>query len=655
MSVMQFASARAVLVAMAALVFTGTEVRSAKAATLNGTVQSGGNLFKFPLAKVPVTLYEATGGQPIKRGTATTNLIGRFTIKLINSNSNSIFFAVADLGKSVQLVAILGPQLPANVTINELTTAAASYSMAQFYKTGTISGASFPLQLAAGMNDNLVNIATGEPSAVLLTSPNADQTNSLRSTRALANLLAACTINRSLAAYFRELTRPPGGVTPSTTPQAMANLARNPQHNLLPIYLLTKVWIPYFPGLVLMPDAWTLTVKLNDSGDDANLFGGTANIAFDSKGYAWITNNVIQGQTVSSKALMVLKPNGKPSDGSNGTPVSPIVAGGILGAGFGITIDPLGSVWVGNFGWGNVNPSADGNGSVSQFTPSGQAISGDNAYQGGPVRAQATVSDADGNIWIASFGNDSVYVFKAGNPYDSVGYQFYPGSQPFGIAIAHDGTAWVTNGGGFSGEYPSSVARLRLVNGQLVLQSLVHVGKALKGVAIDSQGHAWVASQGDSKIYMFRPNGTILGSFSGGGINGPWGATVDGDDNIWVANFGPLTPFSNFTNSRVSKLAGVNPATRPPGKKTGDPISTWTGYTVPTAGSQVLLHNGQPLYGPGKPPSFSPLMRMTSTVIDRAGNLWATNNWKPDFNTDITANPGGDGIVIFVGVAPPPR
>ena len=72
---------------------------------------------------------------------------------------------------------VLGANLPASVTINELTTVAASYSMAQFYRTGVISGNSFGLQIAAGMNDNIVAAATGQSSAVLLSSPNADQTN----------------------------------------------------------------------------------------------------------------------------------------------------------------------------------------------------------------------------------------------------------------------------------------------------------------------------------------------------------------------------------------------------------------------------------------------------------------------------------------------
>ena len=40
--------------------------------------------------------------------------------------------------------------------------------------------------------------------------------------------------------------------------------------------------------------------------------------------------------------------------------------------------------------------------------------------------------------------------------------------------------------------------------------------------------------------------------------------------------------------------------------------------------------------------------------IDQAGNIWSINNWKPDFLIDKLLNPGGDGILIFVGLAAPP-
>jgi streptogramin lyase len=408
-----------------------------------------------------------------------------------------------------------------------------------------------------------------------------------------------------------------------------------------------------------MPDAWTVTVKVNDSGDDAVLFGGPGNLAFDSRGYAWVANNVPQGSTYSSYFVMVLKPNGKPADGINGTPRSPLTGGGILGTGFGVTVDPNGFAWFGNFGWGDCGycdptPYPPGNGSMCEFTASGAPISGPEGYYKGPFRVQGVASDGEGNIWIASFGNDSAYVFKPGDAHPSLGSYQYDGAGTFGVAIAGDGSAWFSNSGGLDGGHPSSVVNYVLVNGALQQRFICYVGNNLRGLAVDSSGNVWVGSLNDNKVYGIRPGGTVIGGFSGGGMNGPWDVTVDGEDNLWVSNFGPLESGSNFTDGRLTKLAGTNPATRPPDKQLGDPISPVTGYTVHSAGEQVLLHNGDPLYGPGADPSYAPMMRQTASQIDEAGNIWSINNWKPDFDVDATSNPGGDGIIIFVGLAPPP-
>ena len=131
----------------------------------------------------------------------------------------------------------------------------------------------------------------------------------------------------------------------------------------------------YQPALERMPDAWTLAVKINYAGgnvEDVNtLFSGPGNIAFDQNGYAWITNNTIQGTPTSNNNLIVLQPNGRPSDGTNGTPRSPLTGGGLKGGGFGVAIDVKRNVWAGNFGWGGDNPSEEppGSGSVSEFGP----------------------------------------------------------------------------------------------------------------------------------------------------------------------------------------------------------------------------------------------------------------------------------------------
>ena len=47
------------------------------------------------------------------------------------------------------------------------------------------------------------------------------------------------------------------------------------------------------------------------------------------------------------------------------------------------------------------------------------------------------------------------------------------------------------------------------------------------------------------------------------------------------------------------------------------------------------------------------MMRQTSCRVDAAGNMWTVNNWKPNFDVDLLINPGGDGAIIFVGIARP--
>jgi hypothetical protein len=233
---------------------------------------NGRHKFHATAPHVDVTLFEATSTQPTVLGEATTNASGQFSITSPRNTSSSIFYVSADIRGGVEFLSILGPNLPATVTINELTTVAASYSMAQFYKTGVISGNSFGLQIAAGMNDNIVRTRTGESSFVLLFSPNADQSNSLRSTRSLANLLAACVHDRSVTARFLARAKQPRGPAPRTTAQALANLTRNPWQNVDAIYALTRLSSSYEPTLERMPDAWTVTVKVNDTGDDGHLY-----------------------------------------------------------------------------------------------------------------------------------------------------------------------------------------------------------------------------------------------------------------------------------------------------------------------------------------------------------------------------------------------
>ena len=626
---------------------------TAAPAVLNGAVQTGGTASSRPLSGVRVTLYDATAARPVAVGQATSGADGRFAISSPRDTASGAFYLSAAADQGVELVAVLGPNLPSSATVNELTTVAAGYSMAQFTRDGAIDGDPFALGLAAGMNDNIVDTATGASSPVLLRSPNADETISLRLSRSLANLLAACVESRSATAQFLAATKEPRGAPPWSTLQALANLARDPAESVRRIDRLTRLRQVYLPALESAPANWSIAVKVNDTGDDQHLFGGPGNLAFDDLGYAWVTNNVDQGTPTSTRYVAVLKPNGQPADGAAGTPDSPLTGAGVYGTGFGITVDADGNGWFGNFGWGGEAYWPPPGTSISRFSPSGAALSA--SGEGGDVdRAQGMATDDDGNVWVTSFGSSSVFVFPGGDPDAGVRHQGYEGSQPFDIAIAPDGAAWVTNSGGLLGDFPSSVARFTFEGGILRLTLLRELGDTLRGIDVDSHGNAWVASLGDDSVYGVRPDGSLIGRFTGGGIDGPWDVTVDGEDNLWVVNFGQ-TVLGNVFDGRLSKLCGIDRDACPPAAKTGDPITPGTGYTMPSAGSQVLLHDGTPLYGPNAPPSFIPMMRQTASVIDRAGNLWTVNNWKPDLDVDITVNPGGDGLVIFVGLAPPPR
>ena len=405
--------------------------------------------------------------------------------------------------------------------------------------------------------------------------------------------------------------------------------AQSPQQ----LFQLSQTLAVYSPALILSPDAWTLAVRYDGNGMELD---GPGNMAVDKDGNVWSTNNYKYDSSPSTivcggQQLIKLAPTGSDAPGA------PYSGGGLYGAGFGIAIDPSNNVWVGNFGFKGMGCMDDLNllaRSISEFSADGTPLSGSGFTQGSVNQPQGTASDQQGNIWIANCTGDSVTVYAGGNPDSNKNFNNTNNnlglSRPFGLAIDGIGNAWV------SSNYNNKVVGIA-PNG-MPLEAFTGAGiDAPLGVAADSLGNVWVANSGVVELPCNGSDGGLKPptstfsiteinrggkqpkavKFTGGGLRIPWGVAVDGNDNVWVANFG---------GQRLSEFCGAQTANCPPGLHTGDPISPNTGYT------------------------FDGLTRNTGVVIDPSGNVWVANNWEI---VPVQTNPGGHQFVVFVGLAAP--
>jgi len=678
----------------------------AQAAEQTGFVKSG----EMPIAAAKVTLYQAGTGRPSRAkvlGSTTAEENGFFHITYTPpSTENAILYLIADgprlerenrksgsiikfrkkhfhfapiitfesKSKSrrspVRLATVLGTApFPPEVVINERTTVATAYALAQFLTRGRISGKSPGLQNAAATGQNLVDLETGEVGSVLGNSINGESTSTRAEFNSLANLLATCVQNITDCPRLFQLTRTPSGRAPRNTFQSVENIAHYPWQNVQKLFdqsLRSSVYQPAL-GPSQSPDAWTLAIRygiFSDPPERKPLLGGPGNIAFDSEGNAWVNNNYVNAPVFDGVCgddrVYKFHPDGKPFAGSpfGGDKGN----GGLYGAGFGIIIDRFEHVWVSNFGFQGsdcrILPETQEllSRSLSQFNSNGEAVSpsrslmppvpfgGWRSPQANLSRPQGIESDQHGNIWTVNCGNGTVTKFPNGKLEMAQNFSNIGLDNPFAIAIDRRRNAWVTSNAN------SSVIKLSR-DGVPIGKPITgeHVNNPM-GIATDSSGNVWVANAGvpsppcgssmngqDPRIKFANlevpPEGASvtllrnhdrLQSFTGGGVFWPWGIAVDGNDNIWVGNFaGPRSGLIGIT-----QLCGAKPWTCPPGHNTGDPISPPTGYTS------------------------DGFTRLTGIDIDSSGNVWVTNNWLRDAFEHLE-NPGGHEVVVLIGVAAP--
>jgi hypothetical protein len=667
------ACAQSAVLAFAALLFATSIAAAPKnqQRELAGTVQSGG----IGLAGYRVSLHAAfvDHGPPWKDlGSATTDAGGNFRITYALppglADDPSILLVDAQRGASMLASAIgIGANPPAQIVVNERTTVATGNAFAQFVDGDTLRGNTYGMLNALAMAANLANPATGAAGVVLASTPNGAQTSTFATFNSLANAVAGCVASAPNCAALMTAATPPGGARPANVLEAVANIVKHPAYPGYPsnatdpVFLLSLANPVYQPALAARPTSWLLFLKITggfytDKASD-NLMNGPGNFAIDEQGFVWINDNYIprpDGEfTCAGERLIKLYPWGE------NFPGSPYLHGGLSGAGYGITLDPKGNVWIGNFGFQDAPcqflPIAVKSNSVSAFRADGSPITGPGGYtQGGISWPMATVSDRDGNIWIANCGSDSLTKIPIGNPDRAFNIPLGPPPgtdpqiKPFGVVVDAKGNVWVTANRGnsvyvVSNDGKSVTSLSGTYQGKTVLSHPI-------GNALDSKGNIWVSNSDwldapcpthDSLGAAANPSVTMFqakdrtplpGSpFTGGGLTLPWGIAVDGDDTVWVFNFGNTPPISgpDTPPTAVSRFCGVDAKKCPAGLRTGDPISPSTGYQSDS------------------------LQRITGGQIDPSGNVWVTNNW--EIHGNPLQNPGGNAVVIMIGAAAPLR
>ncbi|MER6333750.1 NHL repeat-containing protein [Streptomyces sp. NPDC001034] len=603
----------AIVAAACAALALPTSALGAASASLQGTATGAGK----SLQGAQVVLMAGSRSGVKKLGQTTTDAHGSFQITYTKPADGVVYVeAVSRQAHRLRLRSVVGfgagggvsERTVSKVTVNELTTVAATYALAQFSDQRGISGPGPGLQNAAATSFNLADPATGTAGGPLTSDDANSQTLATQNT--LANLVSLCVTDNARCDKLIQLAMPPGGTRPTDTVQVILDLVHNPTQSPGRLEALARAAKVFAPALGAAPPSWILAVRYT-----ASQLYAPGRIAFDAKGNIWATNNWEPGTRDPNSYVTVQDPTGRPTLGS------PISGGGMKAGAWGLAIDHDGSVWA---------PSYGGN-AMSKYSASGKPLSPPAGWKNGDfVKPQGVAVDQRGNVWIANShglkgkpGVGSVVVYPHGDPNRAITITDKSFNHPFAVQIDGQGRAWVTNSH-LSFEQIRESGRPGNVGGSVTI-----VGPDFKpisstndkslqgpvGLALDSKGNAWVANFFSSAVTEIRPNGTVAGVYQLPKKVFPWSVAIDGQDRVWIAGFG---------DSSVSLLCGMNRAACPPGASVGTALSPAQGFQ-----NKAIQH-------------------LTAVQIDPSGNAWVANNW-----TKIVPPAGGVGLVELIGAAAP--
>lgn len=611
------------------------------------------------LPNAEVILMAANGRQKATSlGSTRTDGQGRFTLGL-PSDANQQLYLLAHSGLISQLM-LLGNRRPQRVVLNELGTIASSVTAAQFLQGDDLSGSPMALSIAANNVEHFVDTSSGTWGRTVIDANNGPHSTTLARLGTLGNLLALCGLPNRQDACRQLLTFDRSGM--GSTLGVAQSLARRPWQGAGALFdLFDKAYpapatanpeerrseVTYLPYLSWSPEDFALSLKFSGGG-----VYSAGRISFAADGTMWSGQNWMPGSQAGAirgigGGLAALRPDG--------SPLSPAITGftgmGIDGVGWGTAVGEE-KVWLSSF-----------SSTIGVFDLQGRPLGPAQGItlDGRIGQGQGIGIARNGDVWVADSTRDQLVHFPGGDHNRGRIVQVEGLKAPFGIAIDRSNKVWISNSRGnnvtvFAADEPAQAQQIT-------------VGVGVRGIAHDSRGNTWVASNmtpgfpaprfpsGEIPIMKefevaYRnlaanskqlPTGTIhmipasdgasprravlkQKAKQGSSLNVPWGLSIDGRDNVWVGN---------FLGTGLLQLCGADPRQCPEGRSSGDVIHTYV--------------NGN-------------TQSVTDVAIDPAGNVWYANNWNVLDAVAISDPPrrnstkaGGDGVVVFYGLAAPVR
>jgi hypothetical protein len=591
-----------------------------------------------------------------------------------------------ETGSPVWLMTALGTcgslNAATTVTINEATTIASAYSLAQFasiatnginigapadtttgpkcdaapdhnwQSTGLKTCNYVGLKNAFATVQNLVDISSGTALAITPyyknhpgagAGYNFSQVPQAR-INALANALASCANPSSTTCTDLFTSAKVGSTTPMDTLQAALNIAQNPGANVSAIYNQTSIITPFTSSLTAAPSDWALALVYQGAGVTSQTPTG---LAIDAQGDLWIpAGNDSQAATIGLVAVF----------NNLGAPISTSstasTAGGFNGNGSiinpqSIAIDQSGYAWIGNY------PSASGStaGSVTVLDVNG------NVKFGSPYKdpllsipnQSGLAVDANNNVWVSSnvgnfcgngnsvgpYGGSILELSSAsGNVSPTGTVADYISSDnsscPTYLAIDQNGNMWTFDYGNFSAGdsvMGSSMVLLSTTDGSLQGGPYYNEGPFLLPIAIDGSANAWFSVYVGTALTGLGKMQNFAGSTSDGSYS------VGADPTVFLpAALSTITyPFPSTVaidgNSNAWVVSGSNNGGL-------DEINNGdTALLSPANGFAGYDNNGlNPIGGAGGGRYL--------TAVDNSGNVWVVS-------------PGAHSLAEFVGIGAP--